>query len=524
VDKIHITTPIYYANGKPHLGHAYTMFLTDAYTRYYKLRSYETRLTTGLDEHGLKIERAALKHGKEPQQFVDQIATEFQDTWKRLDIIYDDFIRTSEPRHKKIANQVWKRMEENGDIYLDEYKGLYCVDCEQYYRESELQDGQLCPIHETPAELVSEPSYFFRMSKYQQKLIEYIQEHPDFIVPKTRKNEVMSFLLNNKLADLSISRTSFQWGIPVSGTQEHIMYVWVDALVNYISSLGGIETEEFKRFWPVTVHFLAKDILRFHAVYWPCMLFSANIPLPKRLVVHGWWTIQNRKISKSNPATRVDPMLLAEIFSSDGLRYFLLEGTTLGHDGDLVYENVIDTLNTDLANKLGNLVSRVTKMAQRYLDGIITPLPDAPKQELDAELEKRAYETADAVAKNMESYNPSAALKTVISYVSWLNVYLDKTAPWTLAKKPEGKERSAHILAQLIEALRWVSIIGYPFFPNLSLKIRQQIGVEEPMIWPILFQPTTRTVQPDDILFQKLDLREVKDLLSSVLLSQPPKV
>jgi methionyl-tRNA synthetase len=254
------------------------------------------------------------------------------------------------------------------------------------------------------------------------------------------------------------------------------------------------------------------------------MLFSANIPLPKRLVVHGWWTIQNRKISKSNPATRVDPMLLAEIFSSDGLRYFLLEGTTLGHDGDLVYENVIDTLNTDLANKLGNLVSRVTKMAQRYLDGIITPLPDAPKQELDAELEKRAYETADAVAKNMESYNPSAALKTVISYVSWLNVYLDKTAPWTLAKKPEGKERSAHILAQLIEALRWVSIIGYPFFPNLSLKIRQQIGVEEPMIWPILFQPTTRTVQPDDILFQKLDLREVKDLLSSVLLSQPPKV
>lgn len=515
MNNIYITTPIYYANGKPHLGHAYTMFLTDTYIRYHKLRSRNTHFTTGVDEHGLKIERAAQKRNTSPQELVNQMAVEFRQTWQNLGIEYDDFIRTSEPRHKQVACEIWQRMAENGDIYLSEYQGLYCVDCEQYYRESELLEGKNCPIHRTQAELVSEPSYFFRMSKYQEKLINYIEKNPDFIVPKTRRNEVMSFLKNNELQDLSISRTSFNWGIPVPGDEKHIMYVWIDALVNYISSLGGLDSEKFQEFWPGTVHFLAKDILRFHAVYWPCMLFSANLPLPKQLVVHGWWTIENRKISKSDPKTCIDLNLLANTFSSDGLRYFLIEGTTLGNDGDLTYEKMMDILNADLANKLGNLLSRVVKMAKRSFQGTVSPLADAEKTELDQQLAANAYKTAEAVIDNMENYNPSAAVQEIIRYVSLLNAYLDKTAPWTLAKNTETQPQSSHILAQILEALRWISVIASPFFPSLTPRIRQQIGVEEPMVWPTKFEPITRTVQPGDNLFKKLEMSAIEELLAN---------
>jgi methionyl-tRNA synthetase len=492
------------------------MFLTDTYIRYYQLRSQQTRLTTGVDEHGLKIERAAQKHGKTPQELVDEMAAEFKNTWAKLGINYDDFIRTSEPRHKRVASEIWQRMEASGDIYLSEYKGIYCVDCEQYYRESELLEGKYCPIHRTPVEWVSEPSYFFRMSKYQQKLIAHIDKNPDFIVPKTRRNEVMSFLLHNELQDLSISRTSFHWGIPVPGDEKHIMYVWIDALVNYISSLGGIGSQDFQQWWPEARHFLAKDILRFHAVYWPCMLFSAKLPLPKQLVVHGWWTIENRKISKSDPKTCIDLTKLAETYTPDGLRYFLIEGTTLGNDGDLTYESMMDILNADLANKLGNLLSRVVKMALRSFAGTVSPLAEATKTELDAELEQSAYQTATAVIENMDNYNPSAAIKAVISYISLLNAYLDKTAPWTLAKNPQTKPQSGHILAQILEALRWISVIGYPFFPSLAPQIRQQIGVEAAMSWPAEFKPVTRTVEPGEILFQKLERKAIEELLANL--------
>ncbi|NLM59296.1 MAG: methionine--tRNA ligase [Clostridium sp.] len=513
MNSIYITTPIYYASGNPHLGHAYTTILADCFNRFFKLVNYETRLTTGTDEHGLKIERAAKKNEKEPKEFVDELARKFINSWKELNIEYDDFIRTTEERHMNIAQDMWRRMEANGDIYLGKYEGLYCIDCEQYYPESELLEGMLCPIHNKKVETMSEETYFFRLSKYHDRLLKYIEENPGFIYPEVRRNEVLGFLHHNRLQDLSISRTSFSWGIPVPGNDKHVMYVWIDALTNYISSLGGIGTELFNKYWSNTVHLIGKDILRFHAIYWPCMLMSAGVALPKSIIVHGWWTISNKKISKSDPATKIDPVMLSKDITVDGLRYFLLKELTLGKDGDLDYENLISSINIGLANNLGNLVNRTIMMVQKYLNGCVPALDEDSTNEFDIEIKENAFTTADAVKKFMEEYNPSGAVNTIMNYCNLLNSYLDKTLPWQLAKQPDQVSRLEQIFSYLLEALRWVSNIGYPFFPEFARGIKEQLGIDEAFSWPVSFCLSERKVSKGAVLFKRIGKDEEKILI-----------
>lgn len=323
MNRINLTTPIYYANGKPHLGHTYTILLADTYKKFFQLLNYDVRLCTGTDEHGLKIQNKANEENILPIDFVDTISQDFKNCWKELGIDIDDFIRTTELRHKNVAQEIWEKLVLRGDIYLGEYSGLYCIGCEQYYNKSELLEGDICPVHETVCNIISEESYFFKLSKYQKKLIDHIHNNENFILPKNRRNEILGFLENNILQDLSISRTSFKWGIEVPNDTDHVMYVWFDALINYISSLGGIGSEDFNNYWNNTIQFIGKDILRFHAIYWSCMLFALDLPLPKSIVVHGFLMISDKKISKSSPVTKVNPVNMIKDIQSDGLRFFL---------------------------------------------------------------------------------------------------------------------------------------------------------------------------------------------------------
>ncbi len=481
-----MTTPIYYASGLPHLGHAYTTILADCFAKFHRLHGTDVKFTTGMDEHGQKIERAAAKSGKTPQSLVDELADIFQKTWVELGLTPDDFIRTTEERHKSVAATIWKKMQANGDIYLGHYEGLYCVDCEEYYQEAELKDGN-CPIHGRPVETLREETYFFKLSRYQQKLIDHINANPAFIVPETRRNEVLGFLTHNTLKDLSISRTSFSWGIPVPGDPAHVMYVWIDALVNYLSSLGGPDTPDFAQFWPQAVHLIGKDILRFHAVYWPAMLMSCDLPLPKTLVVHGWWTLQNKKISKSEPATKIDPLLLAKGLSSDGLRFFLLKSLFLGKDGDLSYEQVIHTVNVGLANTIGNLANRFTHMAEKYFEGTLIAPTGELTDPLDLEVKETAEKTALAIETEMAAFNPSGALEALMSFGNTLNLYLEKTMPWELAKDDTNKPRMMAIFVTLAEALDWVWRLGSPFFPTLSHTIAERLSTPFTPAWPTKF-------------------------------------
>lgn len=517
---IYLTTPIYYASGSPHLGHTHTTVLVDSLMRYYRLKGYQTRFSTGMDEHGLKINRLALQENKSPQEFVGELASEFKNLWNTLGIEYDDFITTSELRHKKIAGEFWNRMKNAGDIYLGKYEGLYCVECEQYYLESDLSGNPICPIHNRALEKISEDSYFFKLSKYQKRLIDYIQEHPDFIIPETRKNEVMSFLTKHTLQDLSISRTSFSWGIPVPENPSHVMYVWVDALVNYISSLGGTESDLFKTFWPNAIHVLAKDILRFHAIYWPCMLFSAGLSLPKTMLIHGWWTVNGKKISKSDPATRVDPTALSQDITADGLKYYLLSSMILGRDGDFDYHHLILTLNVDLANNLGNLCHRVASMSERYLGDIIPACNKNDMNELDRQIEAGAYEMAKTVESSMEGYNPSKAIEAVMKFTSSLNLYLDKTAPWQLAKLPDGKKRLVEIFNLLAESLRWIAAIGSPFFPKLSKALGSQLGFGF-LEWPQSFELGEKKIKCGAVLFKRIGKDDEEALIGKWLKGAP---
>jgi methionyl-tRNA synthetase len=471
--KQYLTTPIYYASGSPHLGHAYTTFIADCYKRYHKLQGRDVILTSGTDEHGQKIERTADQHGLATESFINLRSDEFRGLWQKLDIDLDGFERTSAQSHKDLVIDLWQRIADKGDIYKSHYEGLYCVDCEQYFTA-----GEACPVHRKPLENFSEQSYFFRLSSYQQKLIDHIEENPDFIVPESRRNEVVSFLKNNALHDLSISRTSTQWGIEVPGDSDHVIYVWLDALAAYLSALGPLGCDRFEDFWPDTTHFIGKDILLFHAVYWPAFLWSAGLDLPRRLVVNGWLTVEGRKISKSDPETIVDPRSLTESISSDGLKYYFLKTVKLGQDLDFQKSHLVELLNADLANNVGNLFSRFTKL---FLKNFPAGLEQDPLtvSVANSDLRRSVGEKADAFERAIEKYELSLAARIFADTAGLINASIQQTEPW----KIEDKAKLAEYLWTLHHCLADLTVLGASFVPELTKKARTSLNISKSAAW-----------------------------------------
>lgn len=478
MDSFYVTTPIYYVNDVPHLGHAYTTIVADVLARYHRSRGKRVFFLTGTDEHGQKIERAALANHIEPKQLADRVVSRFKKTWENLNTRYDDFIRTTDERHKTVVKAMWERMAKKGDIYLGAYQGNYCVACEEYYTEGQLLDGKRCPIHEMPVEYLSQPSYFFRMSKYQDALLEHFETHPDFVRPEIRRNEIVSFIRSG-LRDLSISRTSFHWGIEVPHEPNHVIYVWIDALTNYISGLGGFDpsNERYQVFWPNVHHIIGKDILRFHAVYWPTMLMSADLPLPRCVFTHGWWTINGQKMSKTL-GNVVEPNMIADDVGRDALRYYLMRETPLGNDGDFSHEGLFHRINAELANDLGNLLNRTMAMARKYCQGVVPAFTQAAESaDVDKAFIALAERVRDEAAAHYESIAPNRALESIWELVRGANKYIDTTAPFKLAKDPTQQPRIEAVVANFLEALRWISLLVAPVMPEKSVEIRRQLGL-----------------------------------------------
>jgi methionyl-tRNA synthetase len=478
MSRFYITTPIYYVNDVPHLGHAYTTIVADALARFHRAVGDDTRFLTGTDEHGLKVEQAAAARELSPKQLADQVVERFRDTWRSLGIQNDDFIRTTDDRHKVVVSDIWRRIAAAGDIYKGSYQGWYCVSCEGYYPEDELIEGKLCPTHKREVTWLSEPTYFFRMSKYQDRLLEHFDNHPGFVQPEGYKNEVLSFVRGG-LRDLSVSRTTFTWGIPVPGDDAHIIYVWIDALTNYLSALGPIGGELYQRYWPATVHLIGKDILKFHAVYWPCMLLSAGLPLPETIFAHGWWTVRGEKISKSMPATRVDPNRLAADIGVDPVRYYLLREVPLGLDGDFSYENLIARYNAELAQDFGNLVSRTVTLAHKFCAGQV-PAVDPALLGIGshAALAQVACDVMEEAAGYFRALAPSRALTSIWRLVGEGNRYVQEMAPWAMAKDLARTGEIAHVLRLALETLCAAARMVAPVMPGTAREILALCGLE----------------------------------------------
>jgi methionyl-tRNA synthetase len=462
----YVTTPIYYVNDVPHIGHAYTTLAADVIARYKKMRGFDVFFLTGSDEHGQKVEKAAAANGETPLELADRVVKRFQSLWDKLGIQATDFIRTTQERHKAGVSHIFTSILATGDIYLGEYEDWYCTPCETFWTENQLMEYK-CPDCNRPVEKLKEESYFFRMSKYQEQLLAHIEAHPEFIQPKSKRNEIISFVKEG-LRDLSISRTSFRWGIPVPGNERHVIYVWFDALTNYITGLGyPDEGGNYARFWPADVHLIGKDILRFHAVYWPTFLMAAGLPLPKRVFAHGWWTVEGQKMSKSLQNV-VEPNMLIDRYGVDAVRYFLLREVPFGLDGDFSHTALIHRINSDLANDLGNLLSRSTAMLVKYFDGII-PEP-AILSERDQALRDRAETMVRLVDEQLEELAFSRALQSIWEVIGAGNKYIDESAPWTLAKDPARRQELATVMYVLLESQRLIYLLLSPFMPSTSQK------------------------------------------------------
>ena len=536
-DTFYITTPIYYPSGNLHIGHAYSTVAGDVIARYKRMQGYDVRYLTGTDEHGQKIQEKAQKAGKTELEYLDEMISGIKNLWSKLEISNDDFIRTTEERHKQVVEKVFERLLKQGDIYLGEYEGWYSVPDETYYTESQLVDpvyengkivGGKSPDSGHEVELVKEESYFFNINKYTDRLLEFYDENPDFIQPPSRKNEMINNFIKPGLEDLAVSRTSFDWGVRVPSNPKHVVYVWIDALVNYISSLGYLSDDEtlFNKYWPADIHLMAKEIVRFHSIIWPILLMALDLPLPKKVFAHGWILMKDGKMSKSK-GNVVDPNVLIDRYGLDATRYYLMRELPFGSDGVFTPEAFVERTNYDLANDLGNLVNRTISMIGGYFHGEL-PAYQGPKHELDEKMEAMALETVKSFNDNMESLQFSVALSTVWKFISRTNKYIDETQPWVLAKDENQREMLGNVMAHLVENIRFATILLQPFLTHAPREIFKQLNINNPDLhqldslqqYGMLSEAITVTEKPTPI-FPRLDTEaEIAYIKESM---QPPK-
>ena len=525
----YLTTPIYYPSGNLHIGHAYTTVAGDAMARYKRMRGFDVMYLTGTDEHGQKIQEKAEEKGVTPKQYVDEMVAGIKDLWSKLDISYDDFIRTTDERHTVVVAKIFEQLLAQGDIYLGEYEGWYCTPCESYFTELQLTEEGNCPDCGRPVQKVKEESYFFKVSKYADRLLQYYEENPGFIQPESRKNEMINNFIKPGLEDLAVSRTTFDWGIKIPSNPKHVIYVWIDALTNYITALGyGSEDEsKYQKYWPADVHLVGKEIVRFHTIYWPIMLMALDLPLPKKVFAHGWLLMKDGKMSKSK-GNVVDPVTLIDRYGLDSLRYYLLREVPFGSDGVFTPESFVERLNFDLANDLGNLLNRTVAMINKYFDGVI-PAYSGSNGEFEQSLLEVNKSTVEKYVGAMEKMEFSVALSVLWQLVSRTNKYIDETQPWQLAKEEAQVDQLKAVMVHLAESLRRIAIMLQPFLTQTPKEIFSQLGVEAESLttWESMNEfgviPAGIVVKKGNPIFPRLDLEEEVNYIKMKMQDSAPK-
>lgn len=517
----YITTAIAYTSGKPHIGNVYEIVLADSIARYKRLVGYDVRFQTGTDEHGQKVEEKAKKAGKTPKEFVDEVSGIIKGQFDCMNISYDKFIRTTDEYHEKQVQKIFKKLYDQGDIYKGHYDGLYCQECEAFYTPSQITEDGRCPVCGGPLKPMKEEAYFFKMSKYADRLIQYIEEHPHFIQPESRKNEMLNNFLKPGLQDLCVSRTSFKWGIPVDFDPKHVVYVWIDALTNYITGLGydvdGNNDPLFDKYWPADLHLIGKDIVRFHTIYWPIMLMALNVPLPKQVFGHPWLLTGDSKMSKSK-GNVIYADDLVELFGVDAVRYIMIHEMPFAQDGHITYDLMIERINSDLANNLGNLVNRTLSMQNKYFNGMIAnPKVEEP---VDEDLKRVVKETVEKVNANMDTLHVADAVQDILDLFSRCNKYIDETEPWKLAKDPDKSTRLATVLYNLMESVRIAGILLRPYLPDTSEKILKALNTKETDYDTVstfgLLEEGNRITEKPEILFARLNEKEVMEKVNAI--------